>query len=156
MGKIARASVSWRTDLKRLGNMQLESSEMGYLKSNGLKFSNLVQTVNPEDPEKSMIPQVEETTSPRYINIKLLKKGAKEKNLKSSEICFKTLNNEQQQRRRVWPPSHQKTIFPEGSEAHLKSTKWKNISPEPYSWQKYQLKTKAKYRSPKFNRFGSN
>lgn len=37
--------------------MQLDSSEMGYLKSNGLKFSNLVQTVNPEDPEKSMIPK---------------------------------------------------------------------------------------------------
>lgn len=85
----------------------------------------------------------------------MLKTGAKEKNLKSSEICSKTLNNEQR-RRRVWPPSHQRTIPPEGSEAHLRSTKWKNISLEPYSWQKYHLKTKAKYRSPKFNRFGSN
>ena len=57
MGKTAGASMSWRTDLKRLGDMQLEPSEMGYLKSNGLKFSNLVQTINPEDPEKSMIPK---------------------------------------------------------------------------------------------------
>lgn len=57
MGKGTRASVTWRTALKGLGDMQLEYPKMGYLKSNGLKFSNLVQTINPEDPEKSMIPK---------------------------------------------------------------------------------------------------
>lgn len=57
MGKITGVSVSWRTDLKGLGDMQLEFPKMGYLKGNGLKFSNLVKTINPENPEKSMIPK---------------------------------------------------------------------------------------------------
>lgn len=108
--------MSWGADLKGLQGHAIRVTKNG-VSEKVMAWSFPVWWNYKQKTRKISDFQVKETSSLKGINIKLLKIRTKEKTLKSSEICLKTLHREEQ-RRRAEPPSCQKARMPEDSEAH--------------------------------------